>query len=85
MPYRGSTSDLDMQRSISWALSSAIAPWVDGERVNGRPRPSWWRPFARRKWDRAVERALREEVVRLRRTTNRVVVFVPPNQRSRWR
>lgn len=28
-----------------------------GHEVTGVPRPPWWRPFARRRWDRTVEAA----------------------------
>lgn len=30
-----------------------------GEQITGMPRPPWWRPFARRRWDRTVAMGLK--------------------------
>ena len=29
-----------------------MGPWLEFDDPPGRPRPPWWRPFARRRWGR---------------------------------
>lgn len=37
----------------------ACYPWLNGADVCGKPRPPWWRPCARRRWERTVDFARR--------------------------
>lgn len=36
-----------------------VIPGLRDEDITGCPRPPWWRPFARRSWDRSVRLGIR--------------------------